>query len=141
MIEVGQVLSLRIRFNNSGIVSATKHPYLVVAVHDDLGVIEIGQIDSLQGKYHKAAMRCNKTIFYDDPIETVIDKDSYIQLDNRIMVENYVGLEKYRRQVDKLSPLKLQEVLTAYARYQARYGVDENKNVYMDQAEIESLNT
>lgn len=141
MIEVGQVLSLRIRFNNQGLVSSTKHPYLVVAVHDDMNVVEIGQIDSLAGKWHKAAMRCNKTIFSDNPLETVIDKDSYIQLDNRITVENFAGLENFRRQPDKLSAAKLEEVLRAYEDYHSKYVIDENKSVYMDELEIIALNT
>ena len=140
MIEVGQVLSLRIRFSNEGVVSASSHPYLVVAIHDELGVIEIGQIDSLAGKWYKAAMKSNKTIFCDDPIEKVIDRDSYIQLDNRFTVQNFEELENYRRQPDKLSSNKLQEVIEAYITYHTKYDIDENKIVYMDKDEILRLN-
>ena len=41
MIEVGQVLSLKIRFNNSGTVSTRKHPYLVVGINDEFGTVEV----------------------------------------------------------------------------------------------------
>lgn len=55
MIEVGQVLSLKMRFNNSGLISVTKHPYLVIEINDEFGTVEIAQLDSLKGKEYKAA--------------------------------------------------------------------------------------
>lgn len=61
-LVVGQVLSLKIRFNNQGDTAARPHPYLVVGVDEELGTIEIAQLDSLKGKEYKAAMRSNKTI-------------------------------------------------------------------------------
>lgn len=140
VLEVGQVLSLRIRFNNTGALSIIKHPYLIVAIDDALNVVELAQLDSLSGKEFKAAFRSNKTIFNSDPIETVIDKDSYIQLDNTIKVENCSELLSYRRQEDKLSENKLADVLQAYRDYHDEYEIDENKNVYMDRAEIVSMN-
>lgn len=140
-IEIGQVLSLKVRYNNAGTVSTTNHPYLVVDVDDSLGVIEIAQIDSLAGKEYKAAMRCNKTIFGDDPKETVIDKDSYVQLDNTFRIENIPEIVQFRRQEDKLSQNKLSEVLTAYKEYHETQTIEENKNVYMDRIEILALNT
>lgn len=138
-IEIGQVLSLKIRFNNSGLVSQAKHPYLVVAINDELGTIEIAQIDSLKGKEYKAAKRSNKVIYSDNPQETVIDKDSYIQLDNIFLIENFSGLEQYRRQEDKLSEEKLKDVVNAYMEYHKKYQIDENKQVYMSQNELQIL--
>lgn len=85
-------------------------------------------------------MRSNKTIYADHPAEKVIDKDSYVQLDNTIRIELFVGIEHYRRQADCLSEAKLAAVLSAYRRYRERYEIDENKNVYMDQNEITRLN-
>lgn len=140
MIEVGQVLSLRIRFNNSGDVSRTRHPYLVVDVNDNLRTIEIAQLDSLEGKEYKATMRSNKTILCDKPRETVIDKDSYVQLDNTIQVESFPELASFRRQEDKLSSKRLEAVLLAYRRYHDSWEIDENKSVYMNKAEILDLN-
>lgn len=139
-LEVGQVISLRIRFNNSGTISKSPHPYLVVDIRQDLGAIEIAQLDSLAGKEHKAAFRSNKVVFCTNPNETVIDKDSYIQLDNIILVEDYPELVKFRRQPDKLSQTKLDVVLRAYHQYHSNNTIDENKIVYMDQAEIQQLN-
>lgn len=140
-IEIGQVLSLRIRYNNSGQIASRKHPYLVISIHEEINAIEIAQMDSLQGKEYKAVMRSNKVIYNDEPVETVIDKDSYIQMDNTILIESFEGIEAYRRQIDKLSSEKLTDVLTAYRNYHSRYRIDENKQVYMTKEELEELNT
>jgi hypothetical protein len=140
-LEIGQVVSLRIRFNNRGDIAKSKHPYLVVGIDEELGTVEIAQLDSLKGKEYKSAFKSNKTIFCSDPAETVIDKDSYIQLDNTIRIEDFNGISAYRRQPDKLSKDKLQAVLNAYRHYHDTHIIDENKNVYLDQAEIKMLNT
>lgn len=139
-LVVGQVLALRIRFNNTGTISATKHPYLIISIDNENEYVEIAQIDSLVGKEYKAAFRGNKAIFNSNPQETVIDKDSFIQLDNTIRIELCPELENYRRQTDTLSAAKLSEVLDAYTKYHDRYSIDENKVVYMDKNEILALN-
>lgn len=138
-LEVGQVLALKIRYNNSGTVANKKHPYLIVDIDEELNTVEIAQLDSLQGKEYKAAMRCNKVIYCDEPHETVIDKDSYVQKDNTIKVEYHEELSGYRRQKDKLSKVKLQDVLKAYKDYHEKNRIDENKQVYMDWAELINL--
>lgn len=138
-LEVGQVLSLKIRFNNTGQIAKARHPYLIVGVDLELNTIELAQLDSLAGKEYKAAMKSNKVIYCDDPFETVIDKDSFIQMDNTLKVELYEGLEKYRRQTDTLSAKKLNEVLHAYNTYHDQYQIDEDKQVYMSQEELEGL--
>ena len=139
-VEIGQVLALKIRYNNRGDIATAPHPYLVMDVDNGLGVLEIAQMDSLRGKEYKAAMRSNKIILHDNPVETVIDRDSYIQLDNTIKVENFPELARFRRQRDKLSQAKLEVTLRAYRTYHATHEISENKNVYMDKAEILSLN-
>lgn len=140
-LEVGQVITMKIRYNNQGVTATCSHPYLVVDVNEELGTIEIAQLDSLKGKEFKAAMKSNKTIFCDDPKETVIDKDSYIQLDNTILIEDFPGLASlFRRQTDKLSDIKLKEVLRAYHTYHDTHEIDENKIVYMDKEELLKLN-
>lgn len=138
-LEVGQVISAKIRFNNSGMKSSINHPYLIVGIDRELGAVEIAQLDSLQGKEYKAAMRCNKVIYRDEPDETVIDRDSYVQLDNTFRVELYEGLSRHRRQEDKLSEKKLKEVLKSYRSYHENHHIDENKQVYMDKEEFEDL--
>jgi hypothetical protein len=137
-IKVGQVLSLKIRYNNSGVVSTRNHPYIIVQIADDF--VEIAQIDSLYGKEYKGAFNSNHVVLNTDPSETVIDKDSYIQLDNTLRIENHDELVRYRRQADMLSPLKLTDFLKAYSEFRVNYTVDENKQVYMDKEEITSLN-
>ncbi len=139
-IEIGQVLSLKIRYNSEGKVAEKKPPYLVVDIHEEFNTIEIAQIDSLEGKEFKAAKKSNKTIYYDYPVEKVIDKDSYIQLDNTILIEQYEKLSFYRRQIDKLSPEKLSETLSAYKEYHKKNIILENKQVYMTRDELETLN-
>ena len=44
-LEIGQVISAKIRFNNSGLTSSVNHPYLVIGIHEDLGTLEIANID------------------------------------------------------------------------------------------------
>lgn len=138
-IEVGQVLSLKIRYNNSGDVSSVVHPYLVVDVNNELNVVEIAQLDSLKGKEWKAFKWGNKPIYATNPTETVIDKDSYIQMDNKFLLENHSGLEYYRRQKDKLSEKKLNNVLKAYRKYHETHQIDEDKQVYITRIELEEL--
>lgn len=138
-LEVGQVLSLRIRFNNTGEISQKRHPYLIMDIDEEFNTVEIAQLDSLQGKEYKAAMRSNKVIYCDDPQEVVIDKDSYVQMDNTLKVELYGELSTYRRQTDKLSEEKLKDVLGAYKKYHESHEIDENKQVYMAKTELENL--
>ncbi|MBQ9206490.1 MAG: hypothetical protein IJ158_07230 [Treponema sp.] len=138
-IEVGQILSLKIKFNHRpGTISSTRHPYLVVGVDSVRNRIEIAQIDSLECKEYKAAFRSNKVVSCDG--ETVLDKDSYVQLDNKFTIENASDLERFRRQPEKLSNKKLSEVLSAYTSYQCGHSIDSNKCVDMSISEILSWN-
>ena len=80
MIEIGQVLSLKIRFNNSGVVANQAHPVLVVNVDKEKNILEIAHIDSItEEKKWKTLLKGNVTIKKDNPPETVIDKDSFVQ--------------------------------------------------------------
>ncbi len=139
-LEIGQVLWLKIRFNNEGVVSNVNHPYLIVDIDEEFGTLEIAQMDSLQGKEFKAAMRSNKVVYVDDPPETVIMKDSYVQLDNSFLVENFETLSRFRRVSGKLSEEKLQGILRAYKIYHEQHHISENKQVFMNRSEIEELN-
>jgi hypothetical protein len=139
-VETGQVLALRLRFNNSGDISAKKHPYLIMNVDAENCVVEVAQFDSLRGKEFKAAFRSNFTVLHNNPAESVIDGDSYIQMDNMMKVELFDGLEKYRRQTAKLSKRKFADTLAAYRKYHEEYAIDENKQIYIDREELETLN-
>lgn len=135
-IEVGQVLFLDLKEYTSN----NRCLCLVVDVDESLNVVEIVRIHPLAGNEYKAIKKCNKVIYHDDPIETVIEQDSYIQMDHRMRLENCAELEKYRRQTDKLSHDKLQDVLRAYRRYQDSHDLDKEKNVYIEMGEIRFMN-
>ena len=102
----------------------------------DSNRIEIAQFDSLKGKEFKAARKSNKTVYHDNPNETVIDTDSFVQLDNTFTVENSPELERFRRQTDKLSKEKLDDILRAYKNYHSNNTVEDNKCVDMSVSEI-----
>ena len=141
MIEIGQVLSLKIRFNNSGDVASVSHPVLVLKVDKDKNILEVAHIDSItEEKKWKALLKSNVTIRKNNPDETVIDKDSFVQIDNIIQLENFNGLEKKRRQIDKLSKEKFNKVLKRYNEYKENEWIDDNKKVFMNKEEIISLN-
>ncbi len=141
MIEIGQVLSLKIRFNNSGAVASVAHPILVLNVDNDKNILEVAHIDSItEEKKWKALLNSNVTIKKSNPNETVIDKDSFVQIDNIIQFENFPKLETKRRQIDKLSDKKFEKVLNRYLQYKENEWIDDNKKVFMDKDEIISLN-
>ena len=103
MIEIGQVLSLKIWFNNSGAVASVSHPVLVIGIDKEKNILEVAHIDSItEEKKWKALLKSNVTIRKSNPPETVIDKDSFVRIDNIIQLENFAELENKRRQTDKL---------------------------------------
>lgn len=85
-------------------------------------------------------LKSNVTIKKLDPFETVIDKDSFVQIDNIIQLENFSDLELKRRQVDKLSNKKFDKVLKRYNEYKNNEWISDNKKVFMTKEEIISLN-
>lgn len=139
-IEAGQIITLRMRVNNSGTI-LNPHPYLVLFANSIDNYIEIAQVDSLVGKEYKALKKSNKIIYCDDPHETVIDKDSYIQLDNCLRIEYFDDICLLRRQEDKLSDIKFQDVINAYINYQNTNYIDENKQVYVSASELKEYNS
>ena len=139
-LEIGQVLSLRIRYNAKGDIAQKRHPYLVLDINDELNIVEIGQLSSVCGKEYKLLYKSNKLIECGNPEESVIDKDSYIQMDNFFIVENFPGLINFRRQTDKLSAAKLRDVIREYRKFQEENHIDENRMVFMAQDEILQLN-
>ena len=103
-------------------------------INDD--TIEIAQMDHLDGKEFKLAFRANKPIKCAG--ETVIDKNSYIQLDNTFLIENYDGLDKFKKTDDTLKVFD--KILEKYDKYHLDNEIDENKIVYVDRRELEQLN-
>lgn len=55
------------------------------------------------------------------------------------MLENYNGLERYRRQEEKLSEEKPHDVVTAYRLYHGKHQIAEDKQVYISKNEMEEL--
>jgi hypothetical protein len=141
MIEIGQVISLKIRFNNSGLVANVSHPVLVLAIDKEKNILEVAHIDSItEEKKWKVLLKTNVTIRKTNPPETVIDKDSFVQIDNIIQLENFPKLETKRRQTDKFSGEKFNKVLQRYNEYKDNEWIDDNKKVFMSKEEIKSLN-
>lgn len=142
MIEIGQVITLKIRFNNSGVVATAAHPVLVLGIDKEKNLLEVAHIDSItEDKKWKALLKSNVTIRKNNPYETVIDKDSFVQVDNIIILENFSGLEKKRRQKDKLSDEKFNKVLNRYSEFKNNELIVDDKKVFMTKEEIISLNS
>lgn len=142
MIEIGQVITLKIGFNNSGVVATAAHPVLVLGIDKEKNLLEVAHIDSItEDKKWKALLKSNVTIRKNNPYETVIDKDSFVQVDNIIILENFSGLEKKRRQKDKLSDEKFNKVLNRYSEFKNNELIVDDKKVFMTKEEIISLNS
>ncbi len=139
-LKIGQILWLKIRFNNNGDISSVEHPYLIVDISTDgIQAVEVGQIDSL--KPYMLAYKANKAIYITRPTETVLYKDSYIQLDNKLVIEYFDGLSNYRRTTNTLSRGRLREVLNAYKSYHENNIIDPERSVYMTRDEILKYNS
>lgn len=138
-LKVGQVLWFRFRFNNSGDVSNDPHPYIVAEIDNENGLCEIIQMDTTEGKLHKALMKSNKLVPCRNPMETAISRDGFAQLDNTFRVELNSGLEQFRRTEDTITKVRLDGILKAYRKYHEENPIDEDKNVYMTYGELINL--
>ncbi len=139
-VEIGQVLSLKLRFNRSGVIAIEKHPYLIVKIIDN-DTIEVAQFDKVRGKAWKLALESNMAVDCDNPKETVLDEDSFIQKDNTIQLEYFDDIINYRRQTDKLSAEKLKNVISEYNDYHNKHQIDEDKQIYITKSELIALNS
>ena len=140
-LETGQVLWLRIRFNNTGEISATRHPYLIVEVNNEYGYCEVAQLDSAKDKMHKVLMSTNKLVLCINPQETVISENGFAQLDNTFRLELSSELEVYKRTNATLTKKRLEDVIKAYRKFHTEHEIDENKNVFLSLEEIQQLNS
>lgn len=139
-LQIGQILWLKIRFNNNGDISTVEHPYLIVDITTDgIQTVEVGQIDSL--KPYMLAYKANKAIYVTRPAETVLYRDSYIQLDNKLVIEYFEGLSAFRRTAATLSRGRLRDVLNAYKAYHENNIIDPERSVYMTREEILKYNS
>lgn len=116
-LEVGQVLWLKLKFDNKQEYSSIKHPYLIIEIDKHIRLVNLLQFDSLAGKEYNILMKENYFVSCDEPEETVIYKDSYIQLNRIIHVQLCEELKQYRKTTDKLSRGKLELIAKKYSDY------------------------
>ena len=134
---VGQVLWLKIRYQKEKI-SNIKHPLLIAKINKK--TIELIAIDKIKGQLYNLYYPFNKYISCTNPIEKVISKDSYAQLNNKIIIENFESLKKYRKTINTLSKNKLKELLNDYFEYQKNTIIKEERKVYIKKEELKELN-
>lgn len=141
-LQVGQVLSLILPLNNndSNEIIRGSHPYIIIDVDEASDIVELIQFSSLEGKEFEAINKCNKIIYKDNPIEAVIDADSFVRLNYKITVDLFDGLVNYRRQLDKLSSQKLSNVISAYKNHQKDNIIDDDKIIYVSEQRMLELN-
>ena len=70
MIEIGQIIWLKVRFNKSGDVANKEHPLLVVDIDNINNVIEVAHLDHVdKDNYYHALLKYNHLIEKDNPPE------------------------------------------------------------------------
>ena len=134
---VGQVLWLKIRYQKEKI-SNIKHPLLIAKINKK--TIELIAIDKIKDQLYNLYYPFNKYISCTNPIEKVISKDSYAQLNNKILIEYFEDLKKYRKTLKTLSKNKLKELLKDYFEYQKNTIIKEERKVYIKKEELKELN-
>lgn len=136
-VQIGDVLWLKMRFNNDpGTISSTKHPYVVVG-RLELEYVEIAQLDSLKGKEYKVAFKSNHLVRCAG--QTALSRDGYVQMDNSFMVDDYDGLSDFVS--GKLTDDLTQDIVNHYYEYQHNNQISENKQVYITQDELKQMNS
>lgn len=116
-LEVGQVLWLKLQFKRGGEFSDKVHPYMVEKIDERQRRVDLIQFDSLEGKLHFALNDECHVIENREPIETVITKDSYAQLDKIIRIELFEELTCFRKTADKLSKYKADKLILKHRNY------------------------
>ena len=80
--------------------------------------IEIIAMDKTAGKLHQLYRPYNYYINCESPKETVINEDSYAQLNTKLTIEWHDCLLKSRKTNSCLSEKKLKDLLSIYREYQ-----------------------
>jgi hypothetical protein len=139
-LEIGQVLWLKVRYQTD-IVSQVAHPMLIREISVQKGIVEIIALDKARDKIFQLLSEANVYINSDSPKETVISMDSYAQLNNKLTLEYYDDLKKYRRTNNKLSKDKLAFLLKKYEEYHRQNFIKEERIVHMTKIELEQINS
>ena len=90
----------------------------------------------MQHLYHKY----NYFINSENPKETVISEDSYVQLNTKLTIENFAMLSNFRKTKNTLSKKKLNDLIKEYYDYQNNNIINEERIVYMTKEEILKMN-
>lgn len=113
---------------------------LVAVVNKEEKIIEVIAIDKARDKMHQLFSEANLFIDSESPKEKVIYVDSYAQLNNILTIEYFPGLIKYRKTKDKLSSVKLNDLLKEYNNYKNNNIIPDYRIVHMTKEEILELN-
>jgi len=136
-IEIGQVLWLRLPFGKTDDLSCVYHPYLILdTYYDHISIVEIGQMDSKNFAPYILIKEAGKLVTKENPHETVIYCDSYLQADRRIRIEYFDGIEQFLDSNDKLSEKKFSAVRNAYFDYKRKHYIDETKEQFFTKNDV-----
>ncbi len=134
-LEIGQVLWLKVKYQPD-IIAKVPHPMLVAIENIEDNNIEVIAIDKAKDKIYQLFNEANFFIDSENPKENVISMDSYAQLNNRLKIEYFPELVKFRKTKEKLSKEKLNELLTAYKEYQDNNFIPDRRQIYMSKEDI-----
>lgn len=111
---------------------------LIHSINDEY--IEIIAIDKAEDKQFQLMKKCNSYIDCNNPNETVIYRDSYAQLNNKLTIENFDELKNARHTCDKLSERKLTELNNRYITYHNENVLSDTRMVHMTKNDILEMN-
>lgn len=140
-LKPGQVLWLKLPFGQLDDVSKVYHPYLIIGINKHgVKIIEIGQLDSENGRPWDV-LRGRKIPIDDvNPKEAVIYEISYLQTDRKIQIEYFDELIEYLDTEATLSEAKLKRTIDGYYDKRNKYGSDSFRDMYFTKEEIINYN-
>ena len=140
-LKPGQVIWLRLPFGKTDDVSNIYHPYLIIGINQHgLKILEIGQLDTDNGRPWEVLKGRKIPIDNHNPEETVIYEASYLQTDRKIQIEYFDGLLEYLDTEEALSDLKFKKTVDSYYDKRNKYGSDSFRDMYFTAEEILEYN-
>jgi len=138
-LEIGQVLWLNVRYQTD-VISSIPHPMLVAITNIEENYIEVIAIDKAKNKIHQLFSEANFYLDSENPKESVILVDSYAQLNNKLTIEYFPELIRFRKNKNKLSDEKLIPLIESYKEYHSKNFIPDKRIVHMTKREILELN-